>query len=293
MTLRFNCQRLNGVFLWYPLMFLAGLWLSNGCGPKRPPVAERRVARRHLVPSHLEVIHRKAGISLSWQTNRQPEDVISGYNIYVSPEESIVDLSPHSPQVAKCLWLLQTYPGDTNPRTDFERAEISNLEPGKEYYIHVRTVSAEGIIGPPSEEITVIPFIAGRIDLVPRFSGRGEGYCFATQQYVPTKSNQNDLYLFVRNDSVFAASPHRLSRYLRYAEFFTIGPSTSIDDYPSLEVTGKGQTLIHLREGITYVLSTPETCLAKFRVVKIEGAKNETVVVVDYRYQPRCGVGQF
>jgi hypothetical protein len=272
---------------------MGALALLSACAPQRPPLVEPPRSTAHLVPSDLKVRYLKKGIVLSWVTNRRPGDVISGYNIYVSPEQSLLGNSPDSLEMQGHLWKGITYPGDTNPRTDVEEVEMENLEFGIKYYIHVRTVLADGTINGQSEEIEVIPRPTGRLRLVPRFRGEGEGYSFADQEYVSSRDPRNDLYLFVRNDSVFAASPHRLDRNLRYTEFHRAGPSTSIDEYPKWEISRKGSTSILLEEGVTYILSTPETCLAKFRVVQIEGKEADTAVTVDYVYQPRCGSGVF
>lgn len=274
-------------------LFCLGLTLFAGCGAPKPRVGEREALPPHLVPSRLQAVHLENGISLSWQTNRRPGDAISGYQIYIAPEKSIRELPPDSPEGRRYIWRSVTYPGDTDPRTDVETAVIDGIEYGVLYYIHVRTVSADGVIGPPSEEISVIPRPSGRIRMIPRHVGDGDGYSFVGQEYVRCREEKNDLYIFVRNDSVFAASPHRLEQYQRYAEFHEIGPSEAVDEYPVVEIVGKGKTIMHLRQGITYVLSTPENCLAKFRVAAIEGTGNTTVVTMDYIYQPRCGQGIF
>jgi len=280
---------------WYPalLAFVFVLVMVSGCGPQRPPVEEQPSIAVHLVPSDLECENLTRKIVLSWVTNRRPEDVIAGYNIYIAPEKSLASLPSDSPDLAEYLWKGITYPGDTDPRTDVEQVEIADLDYGTEYFIHIRTVSAYGNLGAASEEIQVIPRPTGQIRLVPRFGGEGEGYSFARQEYVKSRDPRNDLYLFVRNDSVFAASPHRLDRSLRYSEFHRAGASSSIDDYPTWEISRKGQVSINLQRGVTYILSTPETCLAKFRVAQIEGKGKQTVVAVDYVFQPRCGVGIF
>jgi hypothetical protein len=219
--------------------------------------------------------------------------VISGYQIYVSPEQSLADLPLDSPEVQACLWQAATYPGDTDPRTDVETARLLGLEDGVLYYIHVRTVGPEGTIGPPSDEIAVIPRPAGQIRLVPRHAGREDGYSFAEQRHVRARDAHNDIYLFVRHDSVFAASPHRLAREHRYVEFHEIGPSSSIAEYPTMEISGKGETKMHLQQGFTYILSTPENCLAKLYVARIAGTGDRTVVIIDYVFQPRCGYAVF
>ena len=286
-------RRYNGTHLLHLALFLTAMSLFSFCAPQRPPVDERQSARERLIPANLQTEHLSTGFSVSWETNRRPADVISGYNIYISAEQSIQALSPHSPQVIRCLWRAQTYPGDTDPRIDFERAEIFEAKNGVLYFIHVRTVFADETIGEPSDEITIIPCPAGHLDLVPRFAGKGEGHSFAEQVYVPTRDPRNDLYLFVKSDSVFAASPHRLDRYLRYCEFHELGPSESIDDYPNPRISARGQTTIHLQVGRSYILSTPEACLAKFRVAAIHGTEGRTVVGIDYVYQSRCGYAIF
>ena len=278
-----------------------GIVLAAGCAPSRPPVSpqpsgpspQAPATMKRYPPSDLRVEYVSHGIALSWQTNRPAGEPIAGYNIYLSPETSLHGLSAASPEVIKCQWLGTTYPGDIDPRTDIERAEINDLDYGVKYFVHVRTVYADEAVGPPSEEVAVIPRPFGRIRLVPRFRGEGDGFSFAAQMYVDTQSERNDLYLFVRNDSVFAASPHRLDRYMRYTEFFSVGLSASIDDYPRWAIPGKGETSLHLQVSRTYILATPELCLAKFRVAEIKGSGEGVAVMVDYVYQPRCGEGVF
>ena len=283
------------------IILVAGVSLYCGCAAPRPSVpappgevpSAPQIGFKRLPPSNLRVEYLPYGFALTWRTNREPGDPISGYNIYLSPEKSLRGLSFASPEVIKSHWLGTAYPGDTDPRADLERAEISDVQPGVKYFVHVRTAYGDETVGEPSEEITAIPRPFGRIRLVRRFSGEGEGYSFAAQKYVSTQDERNDLYLFVRDDSVFVASPHRLDRYLRYSEFFMIGPSGSIDDFPVWNSPRKGETSILLRQGHTYILSTVEACLAKLRVADIEGSGDGVIVTVDYVYQPRCGEGVF
>jgi len=273
--------------------------LILGCGGQKPPVEQRKIEPERPapsappVPSNLHAKPTAQGFLLSWQTNRRPGEAISGYQVYLSPEKSIRHLAADAEEARGCLWQSAIYPGDLDPRTDVETAELDDVTPGVEYYLYVRTVGADGAIGAPSEEITIIPRVAGRITMVPRHVGETDGYSFAANGYVRARDERTDLYLFVRNDSVFAASPHRLDRYYRYVEFHELGPAASVDDYPTVEVIGKGESLIYLRVGFSYILSTPENCLAKLYVAHIEGSGGRTVVTMDYTYQPRCGVGVF
>ncbi len=276
------------------IVLLAGLVLS-GCGGTAPPREGGQPEYEYAgpVPSALKIKYLPKGVQLTWQTNRGDTDAISGYNIYLSAEESLVGRAPETPEMQRTLWRAQTYPGDVDARVDVETAALTDVEFGVEYFVHIRTVMADGSIGPPSEEISFIPRPEGRIELWERFKNKQDGYNFDEQIYVRTKDRRNDLYIFVRSDSAFAASPHRLDQTLRYTEFYELGPSATIADYPTWEERGKGKTSIHLQEGISYILSTPLNCLAKFRVAGIRKQDGRTVVDLDYIYQTRCGVGVF
>lgn len=285
--------RIDGsIVLWAVLTGLGALILS-GCAAKRPVEKALPSTGRHLVPSGLAVEHTPENIRLSWKTNRQPTDLISGYNIYISAEQRIREIGSADQRVSSCLRSGQTYPGDNDPRTDVETAVLNGLEFGVEYFLHLRTVSADGTIGAPSEEIAVIPRPAGRINLMSRFAGKRDGYSFAKQQYLPANNILNDMYLYVRRDSVFAASPHRLDRTLRWAEFYELGPGESIAAFPRVELPPKGKPTLHLKTGYLYIVSTPENCLAKLYIVGVRKSSGPTELIIDYIYQPRCGVGIF
>jgi hypothetical protein len=276
---------------------LAGLgtaaFLVLGCSAPQPRPEVREPERPLFAPSGLHVDHQPFSLTLTWQTNRRVGDAISGYHIYLSPEKSIRDLAPDSPEAQAYLWQFAVYPGDTDPRTDIETAMIDAVEYGVEYHIYVRTVGADGRVSPPSEEIRVIPRPSGRIELVPRHVDRRDGFSFAESDYVRAQDERNDLYLFVRNDSVFAASPHRLERSNRHVEFHELGPAVSVEDYPTVDIARKGKDFIHLQQGFAYILSTPENCPAKLFVAGIAGSAGQTVVTVDYVFQTRSGVGIF
>ncbi len=253
------------------------------CAPA--PRVDERPERPLPVASNLQVTYRGEDALLEWQTNRQSEDLLSGYNIYISAEERIRDLPPSSDKLQSRLWRGVTYPGDTEPRTDVESAEISGLEYGTRYFIHVRTVGVNGAIGPPSPEISVIPRPEGECTLTPRFSGGEDGYHFAAQEYVPARDIQNDLYLYVRQDSIFAASPHRLNPANRARTLYHLGSAGSIAGFPQVENLGPGQETVYLVEGHGYLLVTPEQYHVKFRVQDIVFADDIPEVTIEYIVQ--------
>ncbi len=267
------------------------LWVAIGCAPTPPPVEQPM--EPPPVASDLRVTHDDHDILLQWNTNRGEDDLLSGYNIYLSAEQSIVDLPPTSEQLQEHVWLGATYPGDTDPRTDVESAEITGLEYGTKYYLHIRTVGINGTIGPPSMEITVVPRPEGACTLSPRFSDGEDGFNFVAQEYVPARNSRNDLYLYVRQDSVFAASPQRLNPANRPTAFYPLGPSQSIDDFPRPDYTGDGQESVYLREQYSYLLLTAEENHVKFRVNDIELSGDVPQIQLDYICQLRPGERAF
>jgi hypothetical protein len=245
------------------------------------------------VASDLVITHDDHDVLLQWETNREADDLLSGYNIYLAAEQSLVDLPSTSERLREHLWQGTTYPGDTDPRTDLESAEITGLKFGTEYFIHIRTTGVNGTIGPPSPEITLIPRPEGEVFLSPRFSGGEDGFNFVAQEHVSARNPRNDLYLYVRQDSVFAASPQRLNPANRPTTFYRLRPSQSINDFPQPDYTGRGQEAIHLQEHYSYLLVTPEQNHVKFRVNDIDVSGVVPQIRLDYICQLRSGEVSF
>ena len=281
------------------LMAAAGLWIGivTGCGPSRPPLETGEsvpaATLQRLTPAlRISEINRD-GCRLTWDVDRQPGDLIRGYNVYVSTEAGLSKRASSDPHLKAARYGGASYPGDTDGDTRTESITIEGLETGVRYYVHVRTAFPNGQMSPPSAELTVVPRPRGEFVLHPRMSGGSEGFSFVQDTVVDWMSLRNDVYMFSVRDTLYLASPSRVNDRLRTTEFYDLGPSASIDDYPTFAANGLPQNRIAIRDGHTIAVTVDHGGVAKVRPRSVRNDGDSSMVTFDYMYQPLAGERQF
>lgn len=269
----------------------------SGCGPTAPPFetgeAVPTATLKRLTPDAQVTAIARDGFTLRWDADRQPGDLIRGYNVYVSTDAGLSKLAATDVRLKDARYGGASYPGDTDGDTRTESIAIVGLKTGERYYVHVRTAFPNGQMSPPSAELMIVPRPRGVFVLHPRLSGGSEGFSFVQDTVVDWMSSDNDMYMFNAHDSLFLASPSRVSDVLRTTKFYDLGASTSIEDYPTFDASQPPVERIVIRAGHTIAVAVDHAGTAKLRPQTVRNDGDESVVTFEYMYQPVAGERQF
>ncbi len=197
-------------------MAMAALWTVFACGPKPKPEIKPSVIIPVPYDLAADVTSHKA--TLRWAINRQPDKPISGYNIYLS-EKSLKDNFKNWVSNHPEPYNHAPYPGDTDGNIKSESFPLDNLISGKTYFASIRTLGVDGVESAPSNEIRFMPLAKGEFKLSSIHEAENGGFCFDTENSVPARDPQCDIYLYAANGRIGISSPHRLGAGLRKTGF--------------------------------------------------------------------------
>ncbi|GAB4314464.1 MAG: hypothetical protein Kow0074_01490 [Candidatus Zixiibacteriota bacterium] len=248
--------------------------------------------KRRLQPQIADVVVSRDGAVVKWQIDRNRDDIIRGYNVYVSTQPGLVSLGLNDNRLRDALYNQSTYPGDTDGDIRSESIVLQRLQTGERYYVHVRTLFPRGEASTPSNEIEFMPRPQGTLTLRPRLSGGNDGYSFADDTTVEWTSLSNDIYLYMVRDTAYLASPSRLNGELRETRFVTLGFADDFSAYPEIS-SDDGAEKVALVERQVIGLRLNDDRIAKLRVVSIDPDADPPTVTFQYRYQPVAGETHF
>jgi hypothetical protein len=207
----------------------------------------------------------KGGI-LSWRVNRQGDNPISGYNIYIA----------ESSDSEGRLYNNTPYPGNTDGDINYESIELEGLENGRKYYAFIRTVFPDGKLSQPSVMVEFIPILQGRLEISQNHTTGQSGYSFTRETYTKARDTDNDLYIYATSDRVGVSSPSRLHPGLRMT-LINKGNNPAKDSFKQTQPLIRGET---------YFLKTADGGTARLKVVKITGKPPLIKVILDFVYYP-------
>ncbi|MFH2037574.1 MAG: hypothetical protein ABIJ45_14330, partial [Candidatus Zixiibacteriota bacterium] len=252
-----------------------------GCAPKK---FIGKISQE-CAPSNLTVKSNDRTLFLKWNTNCDKGTLISGYYIYLQEkpiDEAILDSLP--PKNIK-PFNLAAYPGDTDPETAYETMTISNLDNGVEYYLSVRTTFPDRSLTRSSNQVNVICRPEGEFELDFRFSSQRDGFSFAKGATVRADGENNDVYFFSKDGVDFLASPNRLNGFIRKSQFFSLGKTKDIYQYPEVSFDYEPVEKIPAFEGESYIIKTADNRYAKIRIESITGELKQRKIKLKYIYQ--------
>lgn len=261
------------------LMIIAGLVIQ--CGP--PPSKDEAI-HKQCAPGKLTAKPNDGSLFLKWETPCSENVVVSGYNIYFERESLNKYQNKKLPGHIKSF-NSAPYPGDADPETSFETIEIGGLENGVEYFVSVRTVYSDGHISSASNEVPIICRPEGEFELAYRYKADNDGFSFSEGVTARADSDENDLYFYGKDGVNFLASPHRLNGFIRKSQFYSLGPTENIYQYPELELDFSPVDRIPINIGESYIVLTADGNYAKLRIEDITGENKERIVKIKYIYQ--------
>lgn len=229
-----------------------------------------------VIPSNLIVETSNHSMNMSWTTNRTPEMVISGYNIYISenPLNSFKDVDPFN---------LTVYPGDDNPDITTETYTAQNLKNAVTYYVAVTTVTPDREESLPSNIVEIICYPRGSVVLNDRAMGDPHGFNFSGEKYVDYNAIDTDLYFIARDQGNIIGSPDRNEGVLQHTEFAELPGEKVLNDRQDYRnLAFKDRTFV--AEGNIYLLKLNNGGYAKIKVKRVDSSQYKKQIVFDYIY---------
>ncbi|MEW5922825.1 MAG: hypothetical protein AB1746_02445 [Candidatus Zixiibacteriota bacterium] len=265
--------------------------LVVGCGA--PPRKITKVMPTECTPTNLTIMPNDRQLYLKWDTNCPDSILLSGYYVYLSNKPLYEKYGQSNPPGSVKPFNEAVYPGDTDPEDKFETMTIENLDNGVEYFVSVRTVFADQTISMSSNEVGIICRPEGEFDLAFRYSELNDGFSFALGTAVRADGEENDLYFYSKDNVDYIASPHRLNGFLRKSDFFSLGKTTNIYQYPEFKLDIPPVEKMPVREGESYLVKTAEGNFAKLRIENIAGEGKSRSMKIRFIYQTIPGLMRF
>ena len=233
---------------------------------------------------NLRVYPDDASLTLAWDVDRAPDQVFSGYNIYLSerpiqgtPDER--DLLEHVRPVN-----LIPYPGDTDPDLRHETFTARRLENGARYYAFVRALGSDGRPGKPSNEVMAICRRGGEAILQPIFSGRYDGFDLSKGRHVNSDAIDCDFAFYHKGGKDRLLAPYRIDPLLNETRFWDLGIS-EFDLITAPALGGAGEIELEPKSGHVYACRTADGHYGKLRVASIADEKGIRTIRFTYMYQ--------
>ncbi|MEZ5358818.1 MAG: hypothetical protein R3F48_08280 [Candidatus Zixiibacteriota bacterium] len=271
----------------FTLSFLSVLLifcLLVSCGPKTQAPADEMAKR--CTPKDLKIEQTGSHlVKIGWNPGCPGTRIMQGFNIYASAEPLVKryfgrempdNIKPYNDKV---------YPGALDASQDREYFDFENIQLGQLYYVHVRVVNSDGSLSLPTNEIEVICFPQGTLDLAVSYSGNEAGFSFVTDTYCGTDDVINDLYFFSKDGKDFLCSPSRISEVNRQNKIYVAGKAASLGGTENIGPVGSPLEKTELIPGTVYIIETEDGHFAKLRLVQMKGSGNERRAEFEYFYR--------
>lgn len=253
------------------------------CGPPAKVGDQAKLCQ----PTDLKVVTVGNGRAIIAYNPGCPETrILRGFNIYVSPVPLVgkyggralpSSVKPHNPEI---------YPGDPEGTFDRETYEIKNVANATRYYVHLRTVYSDKSLSLPTNEIELVCWPQGEIDLAVSYSGKQDGFSFTLDNYCGTDDIENDMYFFHKDGFDYFCSPARLSAVNRKSKLFNVAAGTLHGDLGRLQRIGYEYKKIKIFQGERYLLETEDGHVAGLYIKRFEGEGSNRRVIFDYLFKP-------
>ncbi len=253
------------------------------CGP--PPKVTISPEQTDCAPRNLIVKPNSNSLFMQWDTPCPDNINVAGYNIYVLPSP-IGEKYPGVTLSKKVVpFNSGAYPGDTDPEDRYETFSVQNLDNGVEYYVSVRTMFTDGSLSFPTKEHSVICRPEGTFELAYRYADERDGFSFGRGDAVRADSDFNDLYFYHKDGVDYLASPSRLNGFIRTSKFYSLGKTSSVYQYPELDLDIPPVDRMPVRVGESYLIKTADGNYAKVRIESASGERKERKLNISYIYQ--------
>ncbi len=268
--------------LWFSSLILAILLAS--CGP---PTRVNLDESKQCLPTELTIEKTADAFALlAWDPGCPGTRIMQGFNIYLSPVPLVADYPGRDLPESIKPFNSKYYPGDTIGDLNRETYECEDIENATAYYAHVRVVYSDNTLSPPTNEVRIVSYPQGIIELAVSYSGDRDGFSFVENDYCRTDDIENDFYFYHLDGKDYLCSPVRLGPVSRKTVIYAIDPGQTLNDIDEIISRNKSSEKVLLRKGGNYILITEDGYPARLRVIAITGADNDRTVEFEYMYRP-------
>lgn len=233
---------------------------------------------------NLRVYPDDAALTLAWDVDRSPDQIFSGYNIYLS-ERPIVGTPDERDLLERVRPVnLLPYPGDTDPDLRHETYVAQGLENGRRYYAFVRALGSDGRPHGPTNEVMAICRRGGEARLQPIFSGPYDGFDLSTGRHVNSDAIDCDLAFYHKEGRDHLMAPYRIDPLLNETRFWDLG-SGEFDLVTAPRLNGDGEIELEPTSGHVYACRTADGHYGKLRVASIADETGIRTIRFTYMYQ--------
>lgn len=273
---------------------LAGIiFVVISCGPPKsvsiaPPPTVPTEIPRPCIPRNLTLDSTSDGYALiAWDPGCPQERILRGFNVYVSstplnrrfPDTILPpSIQPFNNEV---------YPGDTLGNPNRETFALENIANAVPHYIHVRVVYIDGRLSMPSNEIEVICYQQGTVELTASFSGSRDGFSFRKNAYCRTDDLDNDIYFYSKNGQDFLCSPSRLGEVNRNTKLYPAGEGIVPADLG--RPSGASSDRIEIRPDRNLIVETTDGDVIGMRIKQIDNSGSTPKIIFEYLLRPGMG----
>lgn len=222
---------------------------------------------------------------IAWDPGCEGVRIMAGYNIYIQEypalaEDAEIQLSDLKP------FNTDLYPGSIEGDLNNEFYDIENLDNAVRYYAHVRALYGDGSYSAPTNEIEIICFAQGELELAVSYSGENDGFSFANNDFCDTDDLVNDIYYYHRDNQDYICSPARLGPVNRNSQLYTAGEGQYLPNLDKLRPQGDPSDRIAVKPGDNLVLVTVDSHYVGMVVKGFEGTDENRRVILEYFYKP-------
>ncbi len=265
------------------LTLLSLAFFLTACGPSRKAAVDET---QLCIPQGLTVDSTgNAYLRIQWNMACPGSRVMRGFNIYLS-DSPVTDEFPGRQRPDIKPYNNDLYPGDTLGRPTIESFVFENIPTAQVHYIHVRTVYNDGSVSIPTNELEVIVYPQGTLELGVSYSGDHDGYSFAENSYVNTDALSNDIYYYNRDGADYLCSASRISAINRNTKLYSAGNGTDIGSVENIVPVGNPDERLDIHTGDIIVAITEEGYPAKLRVAGFDGSGEDRIVKLEFFYKP-------
>jgi hypothetical protein len=223
---------------------------------------------------------------IAWNPGCPGIRVMRGFNIYLSPVPQVSKYTGRELPKNIRAFNSEIYPGDSEGKLNRETYEIENIDNATRYYVHVRAVYNDGSLSVPSNEIELLIYQQGTIELDVSYSGNQAGYSFVKDRPCKTDALENDIYYYHKDGIDYICSPSRIGPVNRNNKIYAAGSGNQQPDPDNLNVEGNSVDRIAVIPGQNLLIDTEEDYKVGLFIVGFEGAESDRRVVFEYFYKP-------
>jgi hypothetical protein len=258
--------------------------LLASCGPPTPIDIDesKRCLPRNLV---LDTTANNYAL-IAWDPGCPGTRIMRGFNIYLSPvklaekypgAEMPESIEPFNPEI---------YPGDTRGNPNHETFECKEIENATAYYAHVRAVYNDNTLSRPTNEIEIIVYPQGKLDLGVSYSMKNDGFSFEKNDYCGTDDIENDIYFYHLDGKDFLCSTARIGPVNRKTEIYIGEQDMTLENLSEITANDSPSEKVELQPDGVYLIITEDGYPARLRLIEITGTENDRVAKFEYRYRP-------